>query len=352
MNSISGIADVLSETELSDEQKEYCDIIKLSGNNLLNILNEVLDLSKIESGQIDLDKKPFELRKLIAEVVAMHSLAAKQLNLNLDSQISKLVPDYLQGDPVRLSQILINLVGNALKFTDEGSITISINLLKQTNSTCLLKFEVIDTGVGISEDSQQKLFRPFSQTHMALERKQKGTGLGLAISKQLVSLMSGDIGIVSDVGEGSNFWFTATFPIAENPAPEKSKGQTLTLSKKDKILLVEDNPLNVHLTQSILRKEGYITDVAENGKIGVDLFKTKNYQVILMDIQMPIMDGIEATRMIRQYETSKKRKRSTIIAITAHAKEGEKANLFEAGMDHYISKPFKPNQLLDLLKTL
>jgi len=353
MNSISGIADVLSETELSNEQKEYVDILKLSGNNLLNIINEVLDLSKIEAGQIDLDYKPFELRKLIKEIVAMHGLAAKQIKISLNFTIDDLIPDFLLGDSVRLSQILINLVGNALKFTDKGSITIAIDLIKQTKTNCFLKFAVIDTGVGISEDSQSKLFRPFSQTHVALERGQKGTGLGLAISKQLATLMQGDIGVMSEVGKGSTFWFTADFQIAVKASKEKTEnGDLSAIVNNGKILLIEDNPVNIHLTLNILKREGFKADVAENGKIGVDLFKANCYQIVLMDIQMPVMDGIEATRLIRQHELKKKLLKSTIIAITAHAKEGEKVNLFEAGMDHYISKPFKPNELLNLIKNL
>jgi PAS domain S-box-containing protein len=353
MNSISGIADELSETPLSTEQKEYVDIIKLSGSNILNIINEVLDLSKIEAGQINLENKPFTIRRLVKEIVMMHSLVVKQLNLEMDYQIEESIPDNLVGDPIRLSQILINLVGNALKFTDKGSITIKISVLNQSKTKCALKFEIIDTGIGITKENQKKLFLPFSQTKDALLRKQDGTGLGLAISKQLVNLMDGDIGVISKVRNGSNFWFTANFEIELNTKPVNPESPVDSNKLIDpKILLVEDNPLNVQLTLNILKKDGYKADVAENGKIGVELFKKNKYDVVLMDIQMPVMDGIEATRVIRKFETQMKLNQATIIAITAHAKEGEKSNLFNAGMNHYISKPFKPRQLLDIIHKL
>jgi len=353
MNSISGIAEELSETQLSTEQKEFVDIIKLSGSNILNIINEVLDLSKIEAGQIHLENKPFTIRRLVKEIVMMHSLVAKQLNLEMDYQIEESIPDDLVGDPIRLSQILINLVGNALKFTDKGSITIKVSALNQSKIKCALKFEIIDTGIGITKENQKKLFLPFSQTKDALVRKQDGTGLGLAISKQLVNLMDGDIGVISKLRKGSNFWFTANFEIDLTPKQENTDNPVESNKLiNPKILLVEDNPLNVHLTLNILKRDGLKADVAENGKTGVDLFKKNNYDVVLMDIQMPEMDGIEATRIIRKHEAQKKLKKSTIIAITAHAKEGEKSNLFSAGMNHYISKPFKPKQLLDIFHKL
>jgi len=360
LNSIIGIADVLKETELTDEQMEYLNIIDVSGNNLLNIINEILDFSKIEAGQVTLENEEFSISKVVKDVISLHEINAKKANLYLKADISKDINDNIIGDPVRVSQVLINLVSNALKFTDNGGITIKIisdpkaNFNKSKNEIAL-KFMVIDTGIGISKDSQTKLFKPFSQTHAAVERKKGGTGLGLVISMHLVDMMQGKIGITSEVGKGSTFWFTAKFKISGRKIVlDKSEAKTAHTKGKIRILLVEDNVLNQHLTMSILTKNGYKTDVAENGKVGLDLYKKNIYDVVLMDIQMPVMDGIEATRMIRKFEksVSGKGRRSKIVAVTAHTKDGEKQQLFEAGMDLYLSKPFKASDLIGLIKKI
>jgi PAS domain S-box-containing protein len=360
LNSIIGIADVLKETELTDEQMEYLNIIDVSGNNLLNIINEILDFSKIESGHVILEKEEFSISKVVKDVIALHEINAKKINLYLKADISKEINDMVIGDPVRVSQVLINLVSNALKFTDNGGITIKIvpdirQESRKAKNDIALKFMVIDTGIGISKDSQNKLFKPFSQTHAAVERKKGGTGLGLVISMRLVEMMQGKIGIVSDVGKGSTFWFTAKFQISNTQLLKGEPGANTTLTNnRIKILLVEDNVLNQHLTTSILTKGGYKTDVAENGKIGLDLYKKNIYNIVLMDIQMPVMDGIEATRMIRKFEktVAGNNRRAKIIAVTAHTKEGEKQQFFEAGMDLYLSKPFKSSDLIDLIKKI
>ncbi len=360
LNSIIGIADVLRETDLDDEQKEYLDIIDVSGNNLLNIINEILDFSKIEAGQVVLEKEEFSISKVVKDVISLHEIGAKKNNLYLKADISGEVPDILIGDPVRVSQVLINLVSNALKFTDKGGITIKItpdlkSRSKVAKKEIAIKFMVIDTGIGISEDSQDKLFKPFSQTHAAVERKKGGTGLGLVISMHLVEMMDGKIGVISDVGKGSTFWFTAKFQVTEGQLLKGySEAKTTTTKNRTRILLVEDNVLNQHLTTSILTKEGFITDVAENGKVGLEMYKKNKYDVVLMDIQMPVMDGIEATRMIRKFEKSVagKGRKAKIVAVTAHTKDGEKQRLFEAGMDIYLSKPFKASDLTDLIRKI
>ncbi len=360
LNSIIGIADVLKETKLTDEQMEYLNIIDVSGNNLLNIINEILDFSKIESGHVILEKEEFSISKVVNDVISLHEINAKKTNLYLKADISKEINDIVIGDPVRVSQVLINLVSNALKFTDNGGITIKVvpdirQKSGKAKNDIAIKFMVIDTGIGISKDSQNKLFKPFSQTHAAVERKKGGTGLGLVISMHLVEMMQGKIGIVSDVGKGSTFWFTAKFQISSAELLKGEPGANTTLTNnRIKILLVEDNVLNQHLTTSILTKGGYKTDVAENGKVGLDLYKKNIYNIVLMDIQMPVMDGIEATRMIRKFEKTAagNNRRAKIIAVTAHTKEGEKQRLFEAGMDLYLSKPFKSSDLIDLIKKI
>ncbi len=360
LNSIIGIADVLKETKLTDEQMEYLNIIDVSGNNLLNIINEILDFSKIESGHVILEKEEFSISKVVKDVISLHEINTKKTNLYLKADISKEINDIVIGDPVRVSQVLINLVSNALKFTDNGGITIKIVPVTRQKSgkaknDIALKFMVIDTGIGISKDSQNKLFKPFSQTHAAVERKKGGTGLGLVISMHLVEMMKGKIGIVSDVGKGSTFWFTAKFQVSDAQLLKGEPGAKEILTKdRTKILLVEDNVLNQHLTTNILTKGGYKTDVAENGKVGLDLYKKNIYNIVLMDIQMPVMDGIEATRMIRKFENTVagNDRRAKIVAVTAHTKEGEKQRLFEAGMDLYLSKPFKASDLIDLIKKI
>ena len=355
MSSIIGISEMLSETKLSSEQKEYVDVINVSGSNLLNIINEILDFSKIEAGQVLLESEDFILEEIVKDAISIHELKAKKNGLYIKSDISANIPKKLKGDPMRLSQILINLISNALKFTDDGGVTVKVEICDKNNAKenpgqYLLKFSVIDTGIGISKDSQNKLFKPFSQTHAAVQRKQGGTGLGLAICKQLVELMDGEIGIESDVGKGSAFWFNAkiTDPdYVEEQIVESIDKIDVVKVKDIKVLLVEDNILNQQLTTNILVKEGYITDVAENGKIGLELFKKNKYDVVLMDIQMPVMDGIHATRLIREYEANNGSKRVKIIAVTAYSKEGEKQRLFDAGMDDYLSKPFTNKELIN-----
>ena len=243
-----------------------------------------------------------------------------------------------------------------------GGITIKVshkpdyNLASKPDANSYpLLFEVIDTGVGISDDSQQKLFKPFSQTHAAVQRKKGGTGLGLAICKQLVELMDGEIGVISRLEKGSTFWFTVMLSIpglSTNTSLPEPAAISVNNKRKTKIIVIEDNLLNQQLMVNILVKEGYRVDMAENGKIGFDLFRQYRHDVILMDIQMPVMDGIQATRQIREYENRNKLKKSVIIAVTAHTKVGEKQNLLDAGMNFYLSKPFKNSDLTDMLNNL
>jgi len=362
MNSIIGISDVLAETSLTVEQKDFLDVIQVSGNNLLNIINEILDFSKIEAGQIILEKENLSITKLFQDAISLHEYSAKKKNLYLKAVVSDRIPDRLLGDPTRLSQILVNLVSNALKFTDTGGITLYADILEdkdistQESNDVLIKFRVVDTGIGISKLSQAKLFKPFSQTHAAVQRKMGGTGLGLVICKNLAALMNGEVGIDSEVGEGSSFWFTVSLVNPEITVKKTSKDDNNKPKMKDfngkKVLLVEDNLLNQHLTSKILIKEGYATDIAENGKVGLDLFMNNSYDLILMDIQMPVMDGIQATRLIRKYEKENNKKKIKIIAVTAHTKDGERQKLFNAGLDMYLSKPFKSEELIGMIAGL
>jgi two-component system, sensor histidine kinase len=362
MHSIIGISEMIAETKLNSEQKEYFNIIQSSGNELMNIINEILDFSKIEAGQVVLENIEFNLKELVAKIISMHEMQARQSNLYLKAEFQETLPEKLNGDPTRLGQILINLVNNAIKFTDKGGITVKVshkqdyNLVSATDSIFyMVQFEVIDTGIGISKDSQQKLFKPFSQTHAAVQRKKGGTGLGLAICKQLTEMMNGEIGVISHLGKGSTFWFSATlstFELNMQSSSAEPLGKLIYNKLKTKVIVIEDNLLNQQMTVNILVKEGYRVDMAENGKVGFDLYKKNRYDLVLMDIQMPVMDGIQATRLIRDYEKKNKLKKSVIIAVTAHTKEGEKQNLIDAGMNLYLSKPFKTIDLTEMLHNL
>lgn len=352
MSSIIGISEVLSETELSEEQHEYADVIINSGNNMLSIINEILDFSKIEAGQVIIKQEEFKLSKLIKDVISAHKPQLKGKNVKLKSNIESNIPDNLIGDTTRIKQVLINLVSNAIKFTDKGKITINVNLDKteQYKNDINLKFNVEDTGIGISEENQKKLFIPFSQTDNATERNISGTGLGLAICKNLVKLMNGTIGVSSEVDKGSVFWFTIKFKKQEpDHNPNESDNPDPDQQNPLNILLVEDNLMSQQLTKTILTKEGHKTDVADNGQIGLDMYINNNYDLVLMDIQMPVMDGIQASRLIREYEYGNGNDSVNIIAITAYTKEGEQQKLFDAGINLYLPKPFKTSQLLNMI---
>jgi CheY-like chemotaxis protein/nitrogen-specific signal transduction histidine kinase len=356
MNGIIGMYNVLKQTNLTEEQQEFLDIINLSGNNLLTIIDDILDLSKIEAGQLILEENHFNLSDEVNAVLDLLEMKAKGKGIKLYTSFQNQIPNAYIGDQARLKQILINLTNNAIKYTKEGSVTIKIEAEKVEKEHCEMKFSIIDTGIGISKQGQEKLFKAFSQIDSTTTRKYGGTGLGLAIAKNLTTLMGGDIGVESEEGKGSTFWFTAKMMrnqdkadlIQKNVAPVKEKEV-----KPLNILLVEDNLLNQKFAIATLRKEGHKIDIAENGKIAINLYKKKKYDLILMDIQMPVMDGIEATKEIRKIEMSKKIKEQTkIIAITAYVMERDRSMCLGAGMNEYLAKPFKPNDLIHLINSL
>ncbi len=359
LNGIIGMTNILKDTGLSQEQSEYLEIIQVSGNNLLAIINDILDFSKIESGQITLEHITFDLIKEVEDIVKLLALKASEKRLSMRTEFKEDVPRFLKGDPLRLKQILINLLNNAIKFTLSGSVSLRVSALENARSLSKNKnsvkiiFQIIDTGIGISEDGKKKLFKAFSQSESSISRKYGGTGLGLAISKNLSKMMKGEIGVESEIGKGSKFWFTAEF--------EKSSGSVKDIQKTIKaetqgreslkILLVEDNVINQKVALFNLKRLGHSVDVAENGKQAVEKFEQSKYDLILMDILMPVMDGIEATHKIRAIE--KQQATATpiqIIAMTASALKGERERLMAEGMDNYISKPFKPEDLVKMLR--
>ena len=355
MNGIIGMVDILKQTDLSKEQKEFINIIEISGNNLLSIINDILDFSKIESGQIELENLKFNLNKTIEDIIKLLSLKAKNKQLSLIQNIDPNIPKFIKGDPFRIRQIIINLVNNAIKFTDKGSVKIEIIPLEQNKKTIKLLFRVIDTGIGISEEEKKKLFKEFSQTQLSTTRKYGGTGLGLSISKKLAELMGGEIGVKSKKGKGSTFWFTAVFEkcLTEKKEIIKTTEVKNKNVKKLSILLVEDNKINQKVAIFNLKRFEHKIDVADNGKIAVEKFKKNKYDLILMDVQMPVMDGIKATKKIREIENENNiTDKIKIIAMTASTMKGDKEKFLNAGMDDFISKPFKIKDLENIFNNM
>ncbi|MFH0892983.1 MAG: tetratricopeptide repeat protein [Bacteroidota bacterium] len=355
MNGIIGMIDVLKHTELTESQQEYLGIIVNSTNNLLTIVNDILDFSKIESGQLSLENRDFDLHTFLHSIVRLHAQSVKERNLEITCEIKPGVPRNINGDRVRLSQILINLIGNAVKFTEKGSVRIIASLLNADDQSVFLHFSIIDTGVGIAEENKCKLFHTFSQLDTSMTRKHGGTGLGLVISKMLAERMDGEIGLISEPGKGSEFWFNARFghAVSDGEKSEMIKNAGSLLNKPIlSVLLVEDNLINQKVAMFSLEKLGYHADIAENGLIAVEKFTEKIYDLILMDVQMPEMDGYEATKRIREIERNNSQlKPAKIIAMTAHAMKEDMEQCFQAGMDAYISKPFKLDDLEKAINT-
>lgn len=391
MNGIIGMTDLLRQTELDEKQRDFTSTIHQSANNLLNLINDILDFSKIEAGQIDFENIDFNMPKMVEEINEIFKFKILQNNLSFKLSISKEVPEWVKGDPHRIKQVLINLLNNAIKFTKVGGVTLNIYPIKMTNSFTRIKFDVIDTGIGIPSSGIKKLFKSFSQIDSSTTRLYGGTGLGLAISKNITGMLGGDIGVESIEKKGSTFWFWIDFDksfkkhileqekakeektieipakktIETNPKTESKKNteskakmtekpaQTAPkdIDKKElKILLAEDNPINQKVAKMHLERLGHKVETAINGKIALDMYTKNNYDLIFMDVQMPEMDGIESTKKIREFEKDVKTKNPIIIiALTANAMKGDKEACLEAGMNEYMSKPFKPEELKRIL---
>jgi len=353
MNGVIGMTNILKETDLTPEQRDYLEIIDLSGNNLMEIINDILDFSKIEAGQVELEHIPFNLPRQVEEVTKILHPRTGGKGLKLYFSVSPDLPDIIKGDPIRFKQIIMNLTNNAIKFTNKGSIIINIELVWQKEDKLMLRCKVSDTGIGISEKGKEKLFKEFSQTDISTSRKYGGTGLGLKISKDLSRLMGGEIGVDSEEGKGSTFWFTAVFDLVTQVEATQISGEKEKKTEKSfSILLVEDNYISQKVAQASLERDGYNDiEIAENGLIAVKKIQEKEYDIILMDIRMPVMDGLEATEKIREFEKNTPNRRPIyIVAFTAYAVEGDRERFLQAGMDDYIAKPFQPEELIRVIQ--
>ncbi len=348
MNGVIGTLQLLEDTTLDDSQREYVRTAHKSADALLGILNDILDLSKIEAGKLDIEIIQFDLREVINDLVTLHALKAEQKGVILRSDIDERLPERVKGDPTRMRQILINLVSNALKFTEQGEICVCLNVIDANNETVTIRVEVRDTGVGISREAQQKLFTAFTQADGSTTRKYGGTGLGLAIVRQLVGLMYGEIGVDSVPGEGSTFWFVVPLGAVadeEIEAPAAAEAHAEPQALQGTVLLAEDNPVNQMVATKMLEKIGIECEVANNGVEAVEMLQQRRYDAVLMDCQMPEMDGFEATRRIRELEQQSGRERLPVVAMTANVMEGDRERCLTAGMDDYLGKPVKLDEL-------
>ena len=357
MNGIIGMTGLLLDTDLSDKQREYTEIVNRSGDNLVVLVNDILDYSKIESGKLDLELLDFDLKLLLEDTTQMFIQRAADAQIKVGIRIEPAVPLYLKGDPGRVRQIVTNLVGNALKFTSQGVVAIRASLASEEDGSAIILFEISDTGIGIPEERLSVIFSPFTQADGTTTRKYGGTGLGLTICRQLAELMGGEIGVISKVGQGSTFWFTTRFTKCSAAEVQRQ----IALEKQDQldshssdsnhvdsemhILLAEDNIINQKVAQNILNKLGYKADVVANGQEAVHALEMIDYDLVLMDCMMPVVDGFEATGMIRDPDLKALNHSVPIIAMTANAMKGDREKCLEAGMDDYLSKPVNRHEL-------
>ena len=346
MNGVIGMSDILIETDLSPEQKRVAETIQNSAQSLLTILNDILDFSKIEAGRLEMEKRPFHLQQVVETVHEIFMPDAFSKGLKLEFSYPADVPSCLVGDEVRVRQVLTNLVGNAIKFTLTGGVFVDVKKTGQSAREVTLRISVRDTGVGILPEQQQLIFEKFTQADLSTTRKFGGTGLGLSISKQLIEMMGGRIGLHSQPGTGTTFYFVITLPISKDcdveriaaPSQQKFSGR---------VLLAEDNQVNQLVARKILSSLGFEVDVVENGQLALEKLKDERFDVVMLDCQMPVMDGYTAAREIRKL--SGPAAKVPIVAMTAHAMTGDREKCIESGMNEYISKPVKKEALIEVL---
>jgi CheY-like chemotaxis protein len=375
MNAVLGMTELLLGTDLNPQQLDFLNTLKNSGNNLLVIINEILDYSKLESGEMSLGIEDFQLQETLEDVYKMFKSSVQEKSIQLSIEHDSKIPRVIKGDSHRLRQILVNLISNAIKFTDTGSVKINVILdrmltpssdlyeLTENLSTkkIKLRFEVEDTGIGIKSEDQAKIFSSFFQADSSSTRTYAGTGLGLAICQQLVELMNGQIGVNSEFGKGSKFWFTvileSTTPAIHEKQSEAADSMRESLAKKNqpasledlKILVVEDTKINQKVILQQLKRLKCTADCVNNGQEALDLLQLNTYDIVLMDCQMPVLDGYAATEQIRERERQQNMK-TVVIGLTAYAMKGDREKCLDAGMDDYLSKPVSIDNLGAMLK--
>ena len=360
LNAVVGLSNLLLDSKLGADQREHAELLKSSAHLLLGIVNDILDFSRIEAGKLSLEPEPFDLTATVETLCTTFSMRAAQKGLQLEHVLASDVPNALLGDSGRLRQILSNLLDNAIKFSRQGEVTLEITRDAGDDTWALLRFAVRDTGPGIPADKLSHLFQAFSQVDASVTREFGGTGLGLAISKELADLMGGDIGVETVTGRGSVFWFTARMQLQTAPPTTQSEHSTPPPTDAapprsdqpahaERILVVEDNRVNQLVAVGLLRKLGYQSDVVDNGKLAMDALQSGTYQLVIMDVQMPVMDGFEATRKIRAGGPLIPDPAIPIIAMTAHAMTGDREKCLAAGMNDYVTKPVEADTLADVL---
>lgn len=345
MNGVIGMVDLLMETDLKEDQKEYADIVRRSADALVTVINDILDFTKMESGKMELEEHPFELVSCIREVLRLFAAEAGKKNIELEYFLEDSVPELIYGDMARLRQVLLNLIANAIKFTDHGGVYLIVSVNEEKDGRMTLEFAVKDTGIGIALDKVDRLFQPFSQLDTSMTRKYGGTGLGLAICKTLVEMMGGQIYLDTTEMRGATFVFTIQAQRYVETELTNGMGEDQHTDIKNyemhpSVLIVDDHPINQKLMSIMLSKLGLIADIAEDGKKALDMvLANRNYDYIFMDLQMPVMDGLECTRRIR--ESLPQDQQPVIVAMTANVMDGIQQRCSTVGMDDYISKPVK-----------
>lgn len=356
MNSVIGITHLLLRTELKEQQHRYISMIQSASVQLMSIINDILDISKIEAGKMVFEKIAFDVRQVCTNVKNILAMKSDEKGLEIKLDVHSDVPETLVGDPSRLAQILINLVGNSIKFTDKGFVEIRAIIKSKSNNSIDIEFSVTDTGIGIAKEKLNSIFESFTQADSDTSRKYGGTGLGLTISKQLVELQGGQIGLESKIGTGTRFFFNIPFGISQKHAEvkpsETSDSDNFEILENSRILLVEDNEFNKIVAEDTIMEylKGIHLEHASNGLEALNMVVSGAYDIVLMDIQMPEMDGYEATSKIRQLENAKRH--TPIMAMTANATPEEIEKCFNSGVDDYISKPFVPKELFQKMAKL
>ena len=352
MNGVMGMNELLLDTKLDADQRAYAEQVARSGEHMLTIINDILDIAKIETGKVELAIADFDLTEAIEHACVPANLEAAVKGLEVDLRIAPELPQRVRGDGARVRQVLLNLVSNAVKFTDEGTVTVRIGR-PPTQQADRVRFEVADTGIGIDPDKLERMFEPFMQADVSMTRAYGGNGLGLAISKELVERMGGTIGAASAPGAGSSFWFELELPAGSEPAAQVVRRRDAHMAPRRAnatgplILVVEDSPVNRVVAIGVLERCGYHAHAVNDGREALEALSSRNYDAVLMDCQMPEVDGYEATRELRRRENGARH--TPVIAMTAHAMSGDRERCLQAGMDDYITKPVRAQTLTDTL---